>query len=114
MHADHKTIAEGAYLGLYIRDTWEFCERPNSTGVVGILPITDDGHIILVEQFRTPVGSNVIEIPAGLVGDEAEHADESLEDTARRELLEETGYRGDTITHLLSSPTSAGSACWTI
>ena len=101
-------IVEGTYLGLYERDNWEFSERPNSTGVVGILPITPDGQLVFVEQYRIPVQANVIEIPAGLVGDEPEHAHEALEGTAARELLEETGYQADCITHLLSSPTSAG------
>mgnify|MGYP001819570868 CR=1 FL=1 len=108
MSNDRKTLAEGKYLGLYERGTWEFAERPNSTGVVGILPITEDGELVLIEQYRVPVQAKVIEIPAGLVGDELEHAGEPLEDTAQRELLEETGYRADTITPLLSSPTSAG------
>ncbi|MCP5534871.1 MAG: NUDIX hydrolase [Akkermansiaceae bacterium] len=103
-----KTLAEGKYLGLYESGTWEFAARPNSTGVVGILPITDDGQLVLVEQFRVPVQARVIEIPAGLVGDEAEFVHESLTGTARRELLEETGYLAEHVTPLLSSPTSAG------
>ncbi len=102
------TLAEGKYLGLYVRDTWEFTARPNSTGVVGILPITSDGELVLIKQFRVPVQQSVIEIPAGLVGDEEEFMHESLAECAGRELLEETGYRAATITPLLSSPTSAG------
>ena len=102
------TLAEGKYLGLYARDIWEFAARPNCTGSVGILPITDDGQLVLVEQFRIPCQANVIEIPAGLVGDEAEFRHESLSESAARELLEETGYRAGKITPLLSSPTSAG------
>ena len=89
------TIVEGRYLGLYERDDWEFAERPNAEGVVGILALTARKEVILVEQFRRPMNASVIEIPAGLIGDEEEHRDESLPDTARRELL-------------LSSPTSAG------
>ena len=108
MSTNRNTLAEGKYLGLYYRDNWEFTERPNSNGVVGILPITDDGKIVLIEQYRIPTQSTVIEIPAGLVGDEPEHAHESLEATAQRELLEETGYRAAKITPLISSPTSAG------
>jgi len=102
------TLAEGKYLGLYSLDTWEFAARPNSTGVVGILPITADGQLVLVEQFRIPLQARVIEIPAGLVGDEEEFKGESLADCAGRELLEETGYSAGKITPLLSSPTSAG------
>lgn len=105
---DTKTIAEGKYLGLYSLDDWEFADRPNATGVVGILPITNDGQLVLIEQYRIPVQSRVIEIPAGLVGDEEEFQDESLADCAARELLEETGYRAGVITPLLSGPTSPG------
>jgi len=71
------------------------------------LPILNDDTVILIEQFRIPTQSKVIEIPAGLVGDESEFADESLAETAKRELIEETGYTG-TLTHLIGSPTSAG------
>ena len=102
------TIAEGRYLGLYERDDWEFAERPNAEGVVGILALTARKEVILVEQFRRPMNASVIEIPAGLIGDEEEHRDESLPDTARRELLEETGYQAESMELLLSSPTSAG------
>ena len=102
------TLAEGKYLGLYSRGTWEFAARPNSTGVVAILPITADNQLVLIEQFRIPCQARVIEVPAGLVGDEEEFIDESLADCAARELLEETGYRAGKMSHLLSSPTSAG------
>lgn len=102
-----KTIAEGKYLGLYQNGKWEFAKRPNSTACVAILPILNKENIILIEQFRIPTQSRVIEIPAGLVGDEAEFVDESLPDTANRELIEETGYSGK-ITPLIGSPTSAG------
>jgi len=101
------TIAESKYLGLYKHGKWEFVKRPNSTSCVGILPILNQEDIILIEQFRVPTQSRVIEIPAGLVGDEEEFIDEALADTANRELIEETGYSG-TITPLIASPTSAG------
>lgn len=103
-----RTLHTGSYLGLYSIDDWEFAERPNATAVVGILAITPDRQIVLVEQFRTPIQQTCIEIPAGLVGDEPEFAGEGLAATASRELLEETGYSAGAIEHLLSSPTSAG------
>ena len=103
-----KTIAEGRYLGLYERDDWEFAERPNAEGVVGILALTSQDEVILVEQFRRPMNAPVIEIPAGLIGDEDDHRGESLAETAHRELLEETGYQAESMKLLLSGPTSAG------
>lgn len=105
---DARILSEGNYLGLYERDGWEFADRPNATGVVGILPLTSDSKVVLVEQFRKPVNATVIEIPAGLVGDEEDHRDESLAESARRELLEETGFEAGAMKLLLSTPTSAG------
>ena len=99
---------EGRYLSLREIEDWEFATRPNATGVVGIFAMTAEKEVIFVEQYRRPVQARVIEICAGLVGDEEEFAGESLEDCARRELLEETGYESPDISHLLSSPTSAG------
>jgi ADP-ribose pyrophosphatase len=102
------TLYESKWLGLYRIGHWDFVRRPNSDGCVGILAITDSDEIVLVEQFRIPVGKRVIEIPAGLVGDEPDHRGESLAETAGRELLEETGYRAGQIDLVLTTPTSAG------
>lgn len=88
--------------------TWDFVRRPHSDACVGILAITPEDEVVLVEQFRIPTQCHVIEIPAGIVGDEEEHRGESLADTAARELLEETGYRAGNIRQLIASPTSAG------
>ncbi|MCX6877963.1 MAG: NUDIX hydrolase [Verrucomicrobia bacterium] len=103
-----ETLFETRWLGLYRIGQWDFVRRPQSDCCVGILAITPDREIVLVEQFRIPVQCRVIEIPAGLVGDEVEHQGESLAETARRELLEETGYRAESVTKLLTTPTSAG------
>lgn len=101
-------LHEARYLGLYKQGHWEFARRPGSDTCVGILPITDDSQIILIEQFRIPLQKFVIEIPAGLVGDEPDYRGESLAATAGRELTEETGYRATHITPLIASPTSSG------
>lgn len=102
------TLYESKWLGLYRTGHWDYVRRPNSDACVGILAITDAQEILLVEQFRIPVGQTVIEIPAGLVGDEPEFATESLAATARRELLEETGYAAGKTELIFASPTSAG------
>ena len=99
---------EGRFLSLREIDDWEFATRPNATGVVGIFAMTQKREVILVEQYRRPMQAHVIEICAGLIGDEAEFADEEIIDCAQRELLEETGHTAGKITPLLSSPTSAG------
>ena len=105
-----ETLFQTRWLGLYRIGNWDFVRRPHSDSCVGILAITPDDEIILVEQFRIPMQRSVIELPAGLVGDEAEYADESLAETARRELLEETGYNAGAMVPLIASPTSAGMA----
>lgn len=103
-----ETLFETRWLMLQRIGHWDFVRRPHSNSCVGILPITADDEVVLIEQFRIPVGAPTIEIPAGIVGDEVEHLGESLEETAARELLEETGYRAGKITRLIDSPTSAG------
>jgi ADP-ribose pyrophosphatase len=103
-----ETLFETRWLRLHRIGHWDFVVRPSSENCVGILAITPEDEIILVEQFRIPIQKHVIEIPAGIVGDEPEHLGESLAETARRELLEETGYHAGKIEPLLATPTSAG------
>lgn len=103
-----ETLFETRWLGLYRIGRWDFVRRPNSDAAVGVLAVTPDGGVVLIEQFRFPVQKAVIEIPAGLVGDEEEFRGEALAATAGRELLEETGYRAGTIRPLIASPTSPG------
>lgn len=99
-------LFEGRFCRLRSVDTWEYVERRRATGVVAILPVTAEGTVVLVEQFRPAVGKRVIEIPAGLVGDTGE--EEDFAEAARRELLEETGYEARTMTFLTDGPAAAG------
>lgn len=95
---------EGRYIVTKRRGPWEYVGRARGIGAAVILAI-DCGHILLVEQYRVPLKANCIELPAGLVGDEA--AGESIESSAARELEEETGYRAErieTIGTFASSP----------
>ncbi len=87
---------------------WEYARRVNASGVVVIAAGTADDEVILVEQFRPPVGARVIELPAGLVGDDV--PDEPMALAAARELEEETGYGGGELTWVLRGPSSAGMA----
>ena len=102
------TLHQGRFLSLRQRGQWEFCERVNSSGVVVILALTPGNKVLFVEQYRPPVQSRVIEMPAGLAGDIAGQSDESLETAAARELEEETGYRAQTIRRLTTGPASSG------
>ena len=64
--------------------TREYIRHP---GAVAIVPLFDDGRVLLERQFRYPHGREFIEVPAGKL-----EASEPHLDTAKRELLEETGY----------------------
>lgn len=109
MENSEKIHYSGRFLGLKERDRWEYAYRTNATGVVVIVPVTNAGELILVEQYRIPVKSRVLELPAGLVGDH-DDADETYETAARRELIEETGYRASCLKKLLTSPSTPGMA----
>lgn len=102
------------YQGKFIRavseDGWEWVERTNTTGAVVIVPITPRGEVVLIEQYRIPMGATVIELPAGLAGDTAGDETESLLSAARRELLEEAGFEADRWEYLTEGPSSAGLA----
>lgn len=102
------TLYQGRWLNMKQRGHWEYVERVHPGGAVAIVAVTDTGCLLLVEQPRVPIGRTTIELPAGLVGDLAHAAEESLFDAARRELEEETGYRCARIEPLHSGPSSAG------
>lgn len=66
-------------------------------GGAAILPITKDGHILLIKQFRYPINQELIEIPAGKLD-----IGETSLTCAIRELEEETAYVSHHIEHLMS------------
>ncbi|MEK4761436.1 NUDIX hydrolase [Viridibacillus sp. FSL E2-0187] len=74
-------------------------------GAVAIIPITNEGKIVLVEQYRKPLERSIIEIPAGKL-----EKGEKPEYTAIRELEEETGYGSKNFTFVQSFATSPGFA----
>jgi ADP-ribose pyrophosphatase len=89
-----RTLVEGGFLELR-RDevvlpdgseaTREYIAHP---GAVAVIPLLDDGRMVMVRQYRYPIAKTIIEFPAGKLD-----AGESTLECARRELLEETGYR---------------------
>ena len=84
---------------------WEYCERVNNTGAVMIFACTPENKVLLVEEFRPPIGQRCLCFPVGLSGDEGPESDASA---ARRELLEETGYAADKMEFLFRGPSSPG------
>ena len=105
---DRAVMKEGKFLRLVRRDGWEYVERKCVTGIVVLVALTDDDRLLLVEQYRVPLGARVIELPAGLAGDEPGAEHEDMADAARRELLEETGYEAGELELACAGPISAG------
>ncbi|HUP60043.1 MAG TPA: NUDIX hydrolase [Thermoanaerobaculia bacterium] len=100
-----KPIFEGKHLLVLERDGWQYVERRKGKEAVAIIAETDDGRVILTEQFRRPVNARVIDFPAGLVGDDG---NDDPEATAKKELEEETGYTCDSVELLVRGCTSPG------
>ena len=98
-------VWQGRYVVAKRRGRWEYVGRARGIGAAVILAI-DDGHVLLVEQFRVPLQRSCLELPAGLIGDETKG--ESIEASAARELEEETGYRADRIEIIGSFASSPG------
>lgn len=89
---------QGKFLTAKTRGKWEYVGRARGIRAAVILAVEDE-HVLLVEQYRVPLGMRCIELPAGLIGDDAQDygaaPDEDPLVAAGRELEEETGYRAD-------------------
>jgi len=97
-------LCSGVHLRLVRRDGWEYAEQLESSASVAALALTRSDEVVLIEQWRKPVGRIVLELPAGVVD-----PGETPEAAVVRELVEETGYAaGGPPELLLSSPILAG------
>jgi ADP-ribose pyrophosphatase len=93
-HFPEEVMWEGRFITAKRKGRWEYVGRARSIGAAVILAIdeaADGRHVILVDQYRVPLGRRCLELPAGLIGDET--AGEDPLEAATRELEEETGYR---------------------
>lgn len=110
---DRTILYEGTYLRLARKDAetdtgrkffWETVERVNvhGKGAVVIAALTSENELILEKNWRPPLESYIIQLPAGLT----DISGESEEEAARRELLEETGYRAKKLIPVFSVPLS--------
>ena len=95
----------GQFVTAKRRGKWEYVTRSRGIKAAVILAV-EDGHVLLVEQYRVPLGSNCLELPAGLIGDN--DANEGMFESAARELEEETGYRADRLEDLGAYYSSPG------
>ena len=104
---ERKLMYTGSMLSMY-SDTivtpdgntakWDYIEH---SGAAAVVPVLEDGRILLVRQYRNALDRETLEIPAGGINKE----EESLL-AAARELEEETGYKSDNLTHLISLVTA--------
>ena len=105
-HEEEQIVWQGRFITAKTKGTWEYVGRARGIRAAVILAVDDEDHVILVEQFRVPLGRACIELPAGLIGDGADSGEDALT-AAARELEEETGYRAARMVNLgdyFSSP----------
>ena len=104
---DAEILHTARFLELRRTGRWEYVQRCNTGGGAAfMIATTAEQELVLVEQLRPAVNQRVIELPAGVVGDEY-HGEAPIE-AAKRELEEETGFRPGRVTCLHDSPTAAG------
>lgn len=111
---------EGRFITAKTRGRWEYVGRARGIRAAAIIALDEDAdgtrHVILVSQYRVPLGRFSLEIPAGLVGDDEGSEGELAIDAAARELEEETGYHADKMEVLGEFYSSPGmvSECFTL
>lgn len=93
MYQDHMVFANGN------TEEWDFIHHD---GAAAVVPVLEDGRIIMVRQYRNALERETIELPAGKLDDPKEPGIEC----AARELEEETGYRSESLEWLLTLRTT--------
>jgi len=110
---EEQTLYEGKYILLKKKQfpgpdgkiiNWEFAERVGQTQAVAFFGLTVAEELIVIRQFRPPVNSQTIELPAGLMDIPGETPQQTIE----RELAEETGYECKTIQPLIEAYSTPG------
>jgi len=104
-------VWEGKFITAKTRGRWEYVGRSRGIRAAAILALDEDAdgrrHVILVSQYRVPLGRFCLEVPAGLIGDDEGRSNEDAREAAIRELEEETGYvaeRMEVLGEFYSSP----------
>ncbi|MEW9856730.1 NUDIX hydrolase [Novosphingobium sp. M1R2S20] len=91
--APEEVVWQGKFITTRRRGRWEYVGRARGIHAAVILAVDDEDHVILVDQYRVPLGRRCVELPAGLVGDHDHNQGEDAALAGARELEEETGYR---------------------
>lgn len=115
-----EVIWEGRFITTRKKGRWEYVGRARGIRAAAIIALDEDPdgtrHVVLVSQYRVPLSRFSLEIPAGLVGDNAGSEGEDTAVAAARELEEETGYRAarmEVLGEFYSSPGMV-SECFTL
>lgn len=93
VYKDHMEFANGNH------EEWDFIKH---NGAAAVVPVLDDGRLLMVTQFRNALDRETLEIPAGKL----DHPEEKGEVCALRELEEETGYRCEQLEWLINIRTT--------
>lgn len=101
---EKQILHEARFSRLVKRDGWEYVERVGVDLAAIVIACTPEDELLLVEQYRIPLQSRTIELPAGLL----DKPGEDVVETARRELIEETGYDAERLTLMAVGPVSSG------
>ena len=109
--APEEVVWQGRFITTRRRGRWEYVGRARGIRAAVILAVDEEDHVILVSQYRVPLGRRCVELPAGLVGDHDDNVGEDVAVAGARELEEETGYRPGRIEVIGEFFSSPGMVC---